>query len=69
MLIRLSKIQFRQATDEDTMADPHPKKPKVASKYRAEWEHMKPSKKVVTFAFCKICSVDVAIYIFLSDSV
>ena len=32
MLIRPSKFQFRQATDEDTMAAPHPKKPKVASK-------------------------------------
>ena len=53
--------------DEDTMAAPCPKKPKVASKYRAEWEryHMRPSKKGVTFAFCKMCSVDVAICNFL----
>ena len=39
VLTRLSKFQFRQAADEDTMAAPHPKKPKVArllySKYRA----------------------------------
>ena len=59
------------ATDEDTMAAPHPEKPKVASKYRTEWEryHMRPSKKGVTFTFCKICNVDVAICNFLSDSV
>ena len=49
------------------MAAPHPKEPKVASKYLVKWEryHMRPIKKEGTFAFYKICSVDVAICNFL----
>ena len=67
VLFQLSKFQFRQAKNKNTMAVPHLKKPKVASKYCAEWEyyHMRPSKKGVTFALCKICSVDAAICTFL----
>ena len=51
------------------MAAPHPKKPKVASKYSAEWEryHMRPSNKGVTFAFCEVCSVDAAICNFFNQ--
>ena len=66
VLIQLLKFQFRQAKDEDTMVASHLKKPKVASKYCAKWEcyHMRPSKRGVTFAFCKICSVDAAIWNF-----